>query len=145
MDNPVVSLNNDYNENQSLVLPNDKEIKLGFALNNDYSSEQTLGNIVKSIKLKQQIKQIKGKLEKAELNSIVLKDEVQNLRNELLTWIKRWHNLKEKKDRLKTLKKSWITANRKLLKQEEQQKMESIKLRAKLSEARRVIRLRSAP
>ena len=43
---------------------------------------------VKSIKLKQKIKQLKGKLEKAGSNSIVLKDEVQNLRNELLTWIK---------------------------------------------------------
>ena len=105
MDNPVVSLNNYYNENQSPVLPNDKEIKLGSALNNDSSSEQTLGNTVKSIKLKQQIRQLKGKLEKVESNSIVLKDEVQNLRNELLTWIKRWQNLKEKKDKLKALKK----------------------------------------
>ena len=70
---------------------------------------------------------------------------MQNLRNELLTWIKRWKDLKEKKDRLKTLKKSWVIANRKILKQEEQHKMESIKLRAKLSEARRVIKLISAP
>ena len=100
---------------------------------------------MKTIKLKQQIEQLKGKLKNAESNSIVLKDEVQNLRNELLTWIKWWQGLKEKKDRLKTLKKSWVTANRKLLKQEEQRKMENIKLRAKLSEARRVIKLRNAP
>ena len=96
-------------------------------MNNDSSSEQTLGNTVKSIKLKQQIRQLKGNLEKVESNSIVLKDEVQNLRSEILTWLKRWQDLKEKKDRLKTLKKSWVTANRKLLKQEEQHKMESIK------------------
>ena len=114
MDNPVVSLNNDYSENQSLILPNNKEIKLGCALNNNSSSEHMLGDTMKAIKLKQQIKQLKGKLEKTESNSIVLKDEVQNLRNELLTWIKRWQGLKEKKDRLKTLKKSWVTANRKL-------------------------------
>ena len=86
-------------------------------MNKDSLSEQTLGNTVKSIKLKQQIRQLKGKLEKVELNSIVLKDEVQNLRNELLNWIKRWQNLKEKKDRFRALKKSWVTANRKLLKQ----------------------------
>ena len=88
MDNPVVSLNNDYSENQSPILPNNKEIKLGCALNNNSSYEHTLGDIMKAIKLKQQIKQLKGKLEKGESNSIVLKDEVQNLRNELLTWIK---------------------------------------------------------
>ena len=64
MDNPIVSVNNDYNENQSLVLPNDKEIKS--TLNNDSSSEQMLGNTMKSIKLKQQIRKLKGKLEKAE-------------------------------------------------------------------------------
>ena len=103
-----------------------------------------LGNTVNSIKLKQQFRQVKGKLEKAESNSIVLKDEVQNLRNELLTWIKRWQNLKEKKHRLKALKKSCVNASRKLLKQE-QHKIESIKLRAKLSKARRVIKLKSAP
>ena len=65
MDNPVVSLNNDYDENPSSVLPNDKEIKLESSLNNDSSSEKTLGNTVKSIKLKQQIRQLKGKLEKS--------------------------------------------------------------------------------
>ena len=65
MDNLVVSLNNDYNENHSSVLPNDKEIKLESALNNDSSSNQMLGNTVKSIKLKQQIRQLKGKLGKA--------------------------------------------------------------------------------
>ena len=113
--------------------------------NNDSSSEHTLGNIAKALKLKQQIRQLKGKLEKVESNSIVLKDEVQNLRNKLLTWIKRWHDLKEKKDRLKTLKKSWVIANRKILKQEEQHKMESIKLRPKLSEAHRFIKLKIAP
>ena len=100
---------------------------------------------MKTIKLKHQIEQLKGKLKKAESNSIVLKDEVENLRNDLLTWIKHWQDLKEKKDKLKTLKKSWIIANMKFLKQEEQHKMESIKLKAKLSEARRVIKLRSAP
>ena len=39
MDNPIVSVNNDYNEDQSPVLPNDKEIKRGSALDNDSSSE----------------------------------------------------------------------------------------------------------
>ena len=89
MDNPVVSLNNVCNENQSLVLPNDTKIKIGLALNNDSSSEQTLRNTMKTIKLRQQIGQLKGKLKRSKSNSIVLRNEVQNLRSELLTWIKR--------------------------------------------------------
>ena len=98
-----------------------------------------------TIKLKEQIEKLKGKLKRSESNSIVLKDEVQNLRSELLTWVKRWQDLKVKKDSLKTMKRSWITTNRKFLKREEQHKIENIKLRAKLSEARRVIKLKSAP
>ena len=145
MDDPVVSLNNDCNENQSPVLTNDTAIKIGYALDNDSSSKQTLRSTMKTIKLRQQIGQLKGKLKRSELNSIVLKDEVQNLRSELLTWIKQWRDLKEKIDRLKTLKRSWIMANKKLLKHEEQHKIENIKLKAKLFEARRVIKLRSAP
>ena len=78
---------------------------------------------------------MKGKSKRSELNSIVLKDEVQNLRSELLTWIKQWQDLKVKKDRLKTMKRSWICTNRKFLKREEKHKIESIKLRAKLSKA----------
>ena len=74
-----------------------------------------------------------------------MKDEVQNLRSELLTWVKQWQDLKVKKDRLKTMKRSWITANRKFLKRDEQHRIENIKLKAKLSEAYRVIKLRSAP
>ena len=100
---------------------------------------------MKTIKLRQQIEQLKGKLKRSESNSIVLKDEVQNLRRELLTWIKQWRDLKVKKDRLKTMKRSWISANRKFLKREEQHKIENIKLKAKLFEAHRVIKLRSAP
>ena len=69
----------------------------------------------------------------------------KNFRSELLTRVKRWQDLKEKKDRLKTLKRSWIMDNKKLLKHEEQHKIENIKLKAKLSKAHRVIKLRSAP
>ena len=39
MDDPVVSLNDDCNENQSLVLQNNTEIKIGSLVNNDSSSE----------------------------------------------------------------------------------------------------------
>ena len=52
MDDHVVSLNNDCNENQLSVLLNDTEIKIGSALNNDSSSEKTLRNSMKNIKLR---------------------------------------------------------------------------------------------
>ena len=52
---------------------------------------------------------------------------------------------KGEKGQVENSEKILVTANKKLLKQEEQHKMESIKLRAKLSEAHRVIKLRSAP
>ena len=65
MDDPVVSLNDDCNENQSLVLQNDIEIKIGSAANNDSSSEQTLRSTMKTIKLRQQIEQLKGKLKRS--------------------------------------------------------------------------------
>ena len=52
---------------------------------------------------------------------------------------------KGEKGQVENSEKILVTANKKLLKQEEQHKMESIKLRAKLSEARRVIKLKSVP
>ena len=85
MDDPVVSLNDDFNENQFPVLQNDREIKIWSAVNNDSSSEKTLRSTMNTIKLKEQIEKLKGKLKRSESNSIVLKDEVQNLRSELLT------------------------------------------------------------
>ena len=39
MDYPVVSLNNDCNENQSPILPNETKIKIGSTLDNDSSSQ----------------------------------------------------------------------------------------------------------
>ena len=39
IDDLVLSLNDDFNENQSSVLQNDIEIKIGSAVNNDSSSE----------------------------------------------------------------------------------------------------------
>ena len=48
------------------------------------SANPTLINIAKTIKLKRQIAQMKEKLDRSESNSIILKDEIQNLRAELL-------------------------------------------------------------
>ena len=72
---------------------------------------------------------------------ITLKDEVQNLRSELLTWVGRWQSLKMKKACLKTENKSLMSKNEEMLKHEEQYKTEIIKVKAKISEARRATRL----
>ena len=83
---------------------------------------------MKTINLKQQIVQF----EKSESNSIVLKDEGQILRSELLSWVNRWWDLKVKKYKLKDVKTSFISSNKKFLKRTEQYKIEDVKLSAKL-------------
>ena len=97
----------------------------------------------KTIKLKQQIVQLKNKLENSESNSLVLKDEVQNLISELLASVNRWKDLKVKKDKLKPIKRSLMFANRKFMRREEKYKIENVKLSAKLAEARRAVNLQN--
>ena len=72
---------------------------------------------------------------------ITLKDEVQNLRSELLTWVGLWKSLKTKKASLKTENKSLMSNNEEMLKHEEQYKTKIIKLKDKLSKARRATKL----
>lgn len=105
------------------------------------SSNRTLRSITKSLKLKQQISQLKEKLEESESNSILLKNEIQNLRNELLNWVARWQTLKTKKAKIKADNRYLVSENEKMLKHEEQYKIEIIKLKAKLSKARRATKL----
>ena len=93
------------------------------------------------MKFKRHISQLKEKLEKSESNLITLKDEVHNLRSELLTWFGRWQSLKTKKASLKTENKSLMSKNEEMLKHEEKNKTEIIKVKAKISEARRATRL----
>ena len=75
---------------------------------------------------------MKNKLEKSKSNSVVLKDEGQILRSELISWVNRWWDLKVKKYKLKDVKTSFISSNKKFLKRKEQYKIEDVKLSAKL-------------
>ena len=61
----------------------------------------------------------------------------------LLDWVNRWKDMNLKKNRYKEAKKSTINTNQHLLEQINQQKLMIIKLKAKLSEARRVINLQN--
>ena len=56
-------------------------------------------------------------------------------------WVDRWKHMKEKKDRYKLEKKLLAESNEKLLKNEKRNEEKILKLRAKLSEERKAIKL----
>ena len=59
-------------------------------------------------------------------------------------WVDRWKQMKVKKDKYKEEKKLLIATNEKLLKDERVHAEKILKLRAKLSEARKAIKLQIA-
>ena len=59
-------------------------------------------------------------------------------------WVDRWQHMKEKKDRYKSEKKLLVESNEKLLKNEKCYEEKILKFRAKLSEARKAIKLQIA-
>ena len=73
-----------------------------------------------------------------------MKTELQQQKNELLMWVDRWKHMKEKKDRYKLEKKLLAESNEKLLKNEKHHEEKILKLGAKLSEARKAIKLQIA-
>ena len=66
------------------------------------------------------------------------------MRNELLNWLGRWENLRTKKAKIKTKNRFLLYENVRMLKHEERCKIEIIKLKAKLFEARRAIKLQNS-
>ena len=70
-----------------------------------------------------------------------MKTELQQKKSELLMWVDQWQQMKAKKDKCKAEKKLLIATNEKLLKDERVHVEKILKLRAKLSEARKVIKL----
>ena len=65
------------------------------------------------------------------------KEEIKSLQNELLSWIRKWQEMKMKKDRYKATKKYITIMNQRFLKQTEHQKLKIMVVKSKLSEARR--------
>ena len=59
-------------------------------------------------------------------------------------WVDRWQQMKAKKDKYKVEKKLLIATNEKLLKDERVHAKKILKLRAKLSKARKAIKLQIA-
>ena len=70
-----------------------------------------------------------------------MKTELQQKKSELLMWVDRWKQLKAKKENYKEEKKLLKETNEKLLKDERVHAEKILKLRAKLSEARKAIKL----
>ena len=69
----------------------------------------------------------------------MLKIELQQQKNELLMWVDQWQQMKAKKDKYKVEKKLLAATNEKLPKDEKIHEEKILKLRAKLSEARKAL------
>jgi len=80
---------------------------------------------------------LKKELRELYSNESDMKKEIKSLKNELLSWISKWQEMKMKNDRYKATKKSMTIMNQWLLEQTEHQKLKIMELKAKLSEAHR--------
>ena len=87
--------------------------------------------------------ELKGKLKHCISSTTLLEEENKTFREELLDWIHKWKELNVKKNQYKNTKRSVISTNQHLLDKIEKQNVKIVKLKAKLTEARRVISLQS--
>ena len=89
------------------------------------------------------ITELKGKLNHCLSNIALLEEENRTFKEELLDWIRRWKEAIAKKDQYKKAKRSILGMNQHLLERIEKQNINIMRLKAKLTEARRVIALQS--
>ena len=90
------------------------------------------------------ITQLRAEVKDHQTNALVKEEEIKTLRVELLDWVNRWRELKLRKEKYIAARKSVIITNAQLLKQAERQRLKILELKAKLSEARRAIKLQIA-
>ena len=69
-------------------------------------------------------------------------EEITSLKNDLISWIKKWNFLRERKLRYKEQVKRFLLKNRILKKQNRIAKIRAVKFKAKLNEARRSMPIR---
>ena len=84
-----------------------------------------------------------AELKECQANATLKDEENKMFRADLLDWVNRWKDMNLKKNRYKEAKKSMINTNQHLPEQVDRQKLIIIRLKAKLSEARRVINLQN--
>ena len=78
---------------------------------------------------------LEAKANESHSNALGMKEEIKTLKGELLLWVNRWQELKLKKDKYKSLKRSLDVADERLLKNGEQQKVKIVLLKASLYKA----------
>ena len=106
------------------------------------NEKETLQNVLDNA-YQAKITELKGKLKHCLSSTTLLEEENRTFREELLDWISRWKEVSAKKDQNKKAKRSIISTNQHLLERIEKQNIKIIRLKAKLTEARRVIALQS--
>ena len=104
--------------------------------------EETLQQVLDRV-YETKIAELKNELKECQANAALKDEENKTFRVELLNWVNIWKDMNLKKNRYKEAKKSMINTNQHLLEQVNRQKLTIIKLKAKLSEARRVISLQN--
>ena len=132
------SNHSNYVDNSPLSAQPEHVVHFKSTSNDECSLEETLKVAQQSIKLSQQHKDNQLREEEAR---VVLKTNLQQQKNELLMWVDRWKHMKAKKDRYKSEKKLLAESNEKFLKIEKRYEEKILKIRAKLSEARKTIKL----
>ena len=93
--------------------------------------------------IKKIITEFKSKIKHCLSSTALLEEENRTFREELLDWISRWKEMSAKKNQYKKGKRSILGTNQHLLEIIEKQNINIIRLKAKLTEARRVIALQS--
>ena len=129
-------------DNSPLSVQPEHEVQFKPTLNDECSLEETLKVAEQSIKIFQQHKD--KQLKEEEEACVILKTKLQQQKNELLMWVDRWKHMKEKKERYKSEKKLLVESNEKFQKNEKRYEEKILKLRAKLSKARKAIKLQIA-
>ena len=90
----------------------------------------------------QEIDQRNYREEEAEIIKISAIEEITSLKNDLISWIKKWNLLRERKLRYKEQVKRILLKNRRLKKKNRIANVRAVKFKAKLNEARRSMPIR---
>ena len=104
--------------------------------------EETLQQVLDRV-YETKIAELKHELKECRASAAWKDKDNKTFKAELLNWINRWKEMNIKKNQYKKEKKSMIDTNQHLLEKGEQQKLVIIRLKARLSEARRMINLQS--
>ena len=130
---PEPSFTSPQSSSQNIDSPNSPQVA---------NKEETLQHVLDNA-YQAKIIELKDKLKHCLSSTTLLEEENRTFREELLDWISRWKEISAKKNQYKKAKRSIISTNQHLLERIEKQNINIFRLKAKLTEARRVIALQS--